>query len=315
MVDQAFNLRAGDAGPEVTGTPGNVLTFQPDGRVRGEPPGGGGGPLSAVFWVDQNTTAPLASQDGSAGAPFGTMLAAVTARAGLGGTILVVPADYSAEVLPPLTGLAWSFVGADFGSFEVTSGAFVAPAGPITRLPNLDCDPSSSLWLRSVRLQNLSNANGAFLTDVNITNALSATPGSFSAFVRASRSYFGGGGVGEYSFFDADQCGFFGSQTIQIVNSLGAVRLTNCYGETGFVFGGFSPGTALVDLYTRDRLTIPVLTNCALQLLGFGPPSALPSSVSITPSLTASLASPQAQIDDIVSAGVQLGLWVDNRVP
>lgn len=38
MVDQAYNLRAGDAGPEVTGTAGHVLTFQSDGKVRGEAP-------------------------------------------------------------------------------------------------------------------------------------------------------------------------------------------------------------------------------------------------------------------------------------
>lgn len=38
MVDQSYNLRAGDAGPEVQGTPGHVLTFQSDGRVKGEAP-------------------------------------------------------------------------------------------------------------------------------------------------------------------------------------------------------------------------------------------------------------------------------------
>jgi hypothetical protein len=55
MVDQAFFLRAGDAGPEVKGTPGNVLTFQEDGKVRGETPASGGGVQHAavvVNWVE-----------------------------------------------------------------------------------------------------------------------------------------------------------------------------------------------------------------------------------------------------------------------
>lgn len=55
MVDQAFNLRAGDAGPEVQGTPGNVLTFTADGKVRGETPGGGSAAVRAkwAFLVTQ----------------------------------------------------------------------------------------------------------------------------------------------------------------------------------------------------------------------------------------------------------------------
>ena len=37
MTDQAYNLRAADSGPDLEGTPGNVLTFQSDGKVRGVP--------------------------------------------------------------------------------------------------------------------------------------------------------------------------------------------------------------------------------------------------------------------------------------
>jgi hypothetical protein len=42
-VDPSFRLRAGESGALVTGTPGNVLTFQSDGSVAGEPSAPGGG--------------------------------------------------------------------------------------------------------------------------------------------------------------------------------------------------------------------------------------------------------------------------------
>ena len=50
MTDPAFTLRAGPSGPVVIGTPGYVLTFNPDGRsVSGQPGGGGGGGVTSVF--------------------------------------------------------------------------------------------------------------------------------------------------------------------------------------------------------------------------------------------------------------------------
>jgi hypothetical protein len=55
MVDQAFNLRAGDAGPEVTGTPGNVLTFQADGKVRGEAPAASANGALRAKWAYRDT--------------------------------------------------------------------------------------------------------------------------------------------------------------------------------------------------------------------------------------------------------------------
>ena len=41
MVDPKFHLRAGSTAEVVKGTPGNVLTFQADGTLAGEVPGGG----------------------------------------------------------------------------------------------------------------------------------------------------------------------------------------------------------------------------------------------------------------------------------
>jgi len=276
----------------------------------------GGVPLSSVFYVDPATTTPPASQNGSEGAPWSTLLAAVTARAGLGGTFNLVPADYSAEVIPNLDGTnLWSFIGLDFGTFEVTSGG-ARPAGPATILPALTVDASSpNVALRSVKMGGSFTNNGAagvFACDTNF-NGLFGLAGSFGSVLRGQRCYFGSNGVGPFVFIDLDYCGFQGSQSLVSENS-GGVKLTNCYGETSIVFQG-APAIALVDLYTREQLTVPVVTNGTKLIVGFGPPSALPSTNVNTPALTASLASPQAQIDDIVSTGVLLGLWTDNRVP
>jgi len=38
MVDQEYFLRAGDSGPEIQGTPGNVLTIVAGGKVQPQPP-------------------------------------------------------------------------------------------------------------------------------------------------------------------------------------------------------------------------------------------------------------------------------------
>lgn len=269
-------------------------------------------PLSDAFFIDQ---AGAAGGDGSIAKPWNTLLAAVTARAGLGGTFMVMPYDYSAEVIPPLDGSTeWSFVGFDFAAIEVTP-VFVAPAGPPCRFPALTIAASSpTLVLRSIRVQNIQQdgAGAVYVCDTQIVNGLQVA--SSASVLSGQRSYFGGGGIGTFDFVNLDRCGFFGSQQLFITNSLGVCRLTNCYGETGFTFGGFSPGTVFVDLYTRGQLAISVLNNCALQVLGFGPPGALPA-FTTAPDLTASLSDPQAQIDQIVAAGVTLALWTDNRVP
>jgi len=53
MVDQSFYLRAGQEGALAEGTPGNVLTFQTDGKVKGEPAGGGVVRAQWAFLVTQ----------------------------------------------------------------------------------------------------------------------------------------------------------------------------------------------------------------------------------------------------------------------
>lgn len=52
MVDPAFYVRSGDSGALLEGTPGNVLTFQPDGSLAGEPPSGGGEVVASFLGAD-----------------------------------------------------------------------------------------------------------------------------------------------------------------------------------------------------------------------------------------------------------------------
>jgi hypothetical protein len=135
MVDQAFFLRAGDAGPEVKGTAGNVLTFQPDGRVAGEAPAGGVGVLDQVVYVSK---AAASGGDGSLGAPFNNLQAAADALSVLvptqGGMVLVGPGDYSAESLSYSddVSIAWVSMGP---LLQTTQGAFYCPSAP--RFPGI----------------------------------------------------------------------------------------------------------------------------------------------------------------------------------
>lgn len=105
MVDQAVQMRAGDAGPPVTGTPGFVLTVQADGRVKPQAPSTGAA-LTAMWFVDKGAAA---GGTGAIGKPFNTFAAAIAAaQADFNAntrdqTIVVTGADYSAEALQTLT--------------------------------------------------------------------------------------------------------------------------------------------------------------------------------------------------------------------
>lgn len=69
MTDQKFHLRGGQTGALVSGTPGNVLTFQSDGTLAGETPSGGGSfaPIQRTYFLDD---AFVGTSNGSIAAPF-----------------------------------------------------------------------------------------------------------------------------------------------------------------------------------------------------------------------------------------------------
>jgi hypothetical protein len=70
MSDPKFSLRAGESGALVEGTPGNVLTFQSDGTLRGEAPASGGAvvPSQNVRYLDAASL--VAPPTGSVAAPY-----------------------------------------------------------------------------------------------------------------------------------------------------------------------------------------------------------------------------------------------------
>lgn len=108
------------------GVPGNVLTRV---AVPGAPDnvlwGAGGGSLAQLTntrWVDKNTTVPLVDQTGTVGAPFSTLAAGILALAATGGTLLILPGDYSAEGAPDM-----AVDGAFTVGFINVAGAQVVP--------------------------------------------------------------------------------------------------------------------------------------------------------------------------------------------
>lgn len=94
-------LRQGEVGPVLAGTPGDVLTFGPDGRkVMGAPASGGGAPLPRNYWVAPDAVG--STEDGSAGNPFLSVQAAIDAleTAGVSGVLLLAASTgYAAAVV------------------------------------------------------------------------------------------------------------------------------------------------------------------------------------------------------------------------
>jgi hypothetical protein len=103
VVDSAFVIRVGPSGPDMPqGTPGFVLTVQPDGlSVKPEPAGGGGGsitPFTNVVTVDDSSTA--VSPDGawSQAQAFPNLQDGITALGTFGGTVYLAGGEYSSNV-------------------------------------------------------------------------------------------------------------------------------------------------------------------------------------------------------------------------
>jgi hypothetical protein len=104
------------------GLAGDVLTKTAS-PGPGLPPGfawqflGSLSPLTGVVWVDGSTAVPSSRQTGSILAPFATITAAVAALAA-GGTVLIIPGDYSAEpaVAVPFDIALINMAGLQYGS-------------------------------------------------------------------------------------------------------------------------------------------------------------------------------------------------------
>ncbi len=76
---------------------GSVLAVQPDRTIAPSAAASLLAQLSTVRYVDKNTAVLTAAQTGSISAPFATLHQGIAALAAPGGTLYVVPADYTAE--------------------------------------------------------------------------------------------------------------------------------------------------------------------------------------------------------------------------
>lgn len=230
-------------------------------------------PLSNVWFVDQ---AAAAGGDGSIAKPYNTLLSAVAAHAA-GGTFVLTPYDYSAEVLPVLANGDWSFWGLQLGSWPEGFGSGASPSPQsLTTLPNMVIGTggnANQVALRSVAMQNLGVQQSCSLVmqDVVVAALDCSTGPAAGTLLRADRCYFNGSGVGGAGLGDSEfnDSGFFGSQTLQCGGT--NVQMTRSFGETSITFLG-AAGTLNYDPWTRGRLTVPAFTNGSAQLIGIVAP-------------------------------------------
>lgn len=146
MVDQAYNLRAGDAGPEVKGTAGHVLTFQTDGRVKGEAPAVSNPGGARATWCVSPSSVTFASGQ-SPGGPR-DIVSEVGTFAGIqvGDTIFfpavtcLVGAFHSGSAAPELGGLYDVLVKSDDQEMTVQRSEVMNTAAKIAAVAIVACD-------------------------------------------------------------------------------------------------------------------------------------------------------------------------------
>ena len=264
--------------------------------------GGAGVPLSNVVFVDGGTVVAPADQDGSIGSPYGTLAAALTAAAVTGGTFLLTPGDYSAEVLPVLSlDFPWSFVGLAFDAPDAFNQGPSTLLGDVTFADGAVA-PFSETSFRSIKMGALTfpSVGGLALTDSAFTLVQSGA--AEKASIKAFNCFFDSSGV-ECSTFDGDICSFFGSQTI--IADGGFIRLTRCRGQTSVNCTG-SPGEVHVDPWS-----VPVLaTITSGTVITEWNPGAAAFNAQIG-SITG--VDVLDILNTVIAAGVAQFLWTDDR--
>lgn len=297
MTDPAFYMRTGQAGERVEGTPGNVLTLLADGRIRPEAPPQGVAPLSDVFWVDGGAAT---EGDGSIGAPYKTLTAAVAAHAA-GATFLVCPHDYSAEdplnipgsikvqligVSTPGDGNAYIGVNAKIpGIVQIAGGE----QGSLV-LRNLECSGNLEIGRQLLAVDCI----GVFVlgqgTDLGVVELRGGTCGGVTAssIIGVSGVALGSGAAfstqtTHLSFAD---CSFAGiGVDVTFATDPGVVYYDLATEQNAVLAGGTAVNSVTNGTAQRDSLPVQSITGATTQL----------------------------QVDSIVSALVALKLATDNR--
>jgi hypothetical protein len=152
-------LRLGEVGPEIEGTPGDVLTFDTDGRtIKGTTPSAGAvlAPLRNTFWLDAltTTTGPgLPLKASATAAAFATLVQAFAALdpGDNSGRFFFLDGDYSnggIAVSPALAGCQFPTVEGVAGDASQVNGcAFLPPLVDVAAGPG---GTIASLYARNV---------------------------------------------------------------------------------------------------------------------------------------------------------------------
>ncbi len=214
MTDPSFQLRAGQSGPRLTGTPGHVLTFDASGDTVSGQPGGGGGGGGRVFqntaFVDQTFAGtstgafeePYSSvQDALNAAPTNTMIIVAPAvyteapTVPAGKRLALQLLEYSGGPRATITGaLTWNVDAGDelhVSGVDLPGGIVQHEAGStngaaLLRLENLACQGISGALVHAVvaLVMGANVKDGAALAGTaTINGSVSAENTSISAAV------------------------------------------------------------------------------------------------------------------------------------
>lgn len=215
-------------------------------------------PLSNTLFVDGGTAVAVPDQDGSIGAPFSTLTAAVAAAAGNSRTIVITPGNYSAEStitwaaaerlkivclsgMVPVSGFEGGTDPDPDGSAKLPSISATAEAGSV-HVAGCWWDAktiSASDDDATLRLDACSLINGCTISGfANVDLARSSVNGTISAdsVVRASLCQFAVSAinVGSSGIVEAMSCQFTGTVGITFTGGAGTFRVdpvSNYYWE------------------------------------------------------------------------------------
>lgn len=153
--------------------------------------------LSTVKYVDRTVTLPIANQSGSIISPFATVAQAVTALA-TGGTIVIVPGDYSSE------------------------GAIALPAGDWT-LTSVDPHANYAYGSQGAKRATLTGLTGAGTPNVNLISIECGAISGVGAFSGDSAWFTGAIGCDTLNAFDCRT-----TNTASIALTGGGMSMTDC---------------------------------------------------------------------------------------
>ncbi len=257
------NLKTGPSGLQVIGQAQNDVLLW-DVPTQKWVPGlsSGATALTRLLYVDRGSLA-TGAETGGIGSPFKTLGAAIAALGAGGGTLLVVPGDYSAET-PPAIDLTAAVLIANIAAVQ----GFPIGA-PIVTLPPLTTSGASLLSLNGVNTSTIAMGVGGqvqfdgstLIGDLTGAVLLAAQNsviiGEFTADTADFfHCFFGGSGnlgTAEFSI-DCEQCSFLsGAITFTFAPTPGALHLDD-FSANAFVG---APGSIINGVFVFESAAVP----------------------------------------------------------